>query len=294
MCVWQQKATTLVDARGEFDLAKARASFAHGNGIGQVGRPSDAGGGRTRAPAGRAHQRHSEVLHRREPARHSGDLPRGMSARPRRARRDELSAADRAGGHVQPGAGRSAVHDDGARGARPRHASGAHAGRRRRARSALGTRRGDVRRGSVPRRREWASRPCAAFRATRRSGTRRASSPRSSTSSPTDSPSPGMNCAPANVSLRVLRETFLSHVRGGDPRGRRAQRDGVVQRSRRRSVARQSLAAARRAARRVGLRADSSSPTTTRSGSSPIAPRRTATTSRTTSAKRACSPSAPA
>ncbi len=45
MCVWQQKATTLVDAHGAFDPAKARTSFAHGNGIGQVGRPSDAGGG---------------------------------------------------------------------------------------------------------------------------------------------------------------------------------------------------------------------------------------------------------
>src|SRR5215468_4498461 len=45
MCVWQQKADTLVDANGKFDLEKAKRSFAHGNGIGQVGRPSDAGGG---------------------------------------------------------------------------------------------------------------------------------------------------------------------------------------------------------------------------------------------------------
>ena len=45
MCVWQQKAETLVGAEGKFDLQKARASFAHGNGIGQVGRPSDAAGG---------------------------------------------------------------------------------------------------------------------------------------------------------------------------------------------------------------------------------------------------------
>jgi beta-xylosidase len=45
MCVWQQKADTLVDASGKFDLAKAKRAFAHGNGIGQVGRPSDAGGG---------------------------------------------------------------------------------------------------------------------------------------------------------------------------------------------------------------------------------------------------------
>ena len=46
MCVWQQKATTLLDAAGNFDLAKAKASFAHGHGLGQVGRPSDAGEGK--------------------------------------------------------------------------------------------------------------------------------------------------------------------------------------------------------------------------------------------------------
>ena len=45
MCVWQQKADTLVDERGRFDLSKARASFKDGLGLGQVGRPSDAGGG---------------------------------------------------------------------------------------------------------------------------------------------------------------------------------------------------------------------------------------------------------
>ena len=43
MCVWQQKAETLVDANGVFDVVKARRAFAHGHGIGQVGRPSDAG-----------------------------------------------------------------------------------------------------------------------------------------------------------------------------------------------------------------------------------------------------------
>jgi beta-glucosidase len=46
MCVWQQKATTLLDAEGNFDLTKARASFKNGYGLGQVGRPSDAAGGR--------------------------------------------------------------------------------------------------------------------------------------------------------------------------------------------------------------------------------------------------------
>jgi len=42
-CVWQKKAETLVDANGAFDLTKARRAFGHGNGLGQVGRPSDAG-----------------------------------------------------------------------------------------------------------------------------------------------------------------------------------------------------------------------------------------------------------
>jgi beta-glucosidase len=45
MCVWQKKAETLVDADGNFDLQKARASFKDGHGLGQVGRPSDAGKG---------------------------------------------------------------------------------------------------------------------------------------------------------------------------------------------------------------------------------------------------------
>jgi beta-glucosidase len=45
-CIWQKKADLLLDERGAFDAAKARANFGHGNGLGQVGRPSDAAGGR--------------------------------------------------------------------------------------------------------------------------------------------------------------------------------------------------------------------------------------------------------
>lgn len=45
-CVWQQKMTKLLDESGNFDLARAREHFGHGNGLGQVGRPSDAGGGK--------------------------------------------------------------------------------------------------------------------------------------------------------------------------------------------------------------------------------------------------------
>lgn len=46
MCVWQQKADTLVDADGDFDPMKARAAYKKGHGLGQVGRPSDSGGGK--------------------------------------------------------------------------------------------------------------------------------------------------------------------------------------------------------------------------------------------------------
>ena len=47
MCVWQKKADLLVDAEGNFDPAKAQLHFGKGHGLGQVGRPSDAGKGRT-------------------------------------------------------------------------------------------------------------------------------------------------------------------------------------------------------------------------------------------------------
>ena len=50
LCIWQEKARTLVDEKGEFDAAKAkknlRGPYALERGLGQVGRPSDAGGGR--------------------------------------------------------------------------------------------------------------------------------------------------------------------------------------------------------------------------------------------------------
>ena len=46
LCIWQQKAETLVDAQGNFDLAKAKKAFRNKRGLGQVGRPSDAGGGK--------------------------------------------------------------------------------------------------------------------------------------------------------------------------------------------------------------------------------------------------------
>lgn len=45
LCIWQKKPQALVDADGNFDLAKAKQFFKDGHGLGQVGRPSDAGKG---------------------------------------------------------------------------------------------------------------------------------------------------------------------------------------------------------------------------------------------------------
>lgn len=47
LCVWNDKKKTLLNAKGEFDLEKAKAHYHQGYGLGQVGRPSDAGGGTT-------------------------------------------------------------------------------------------------------------------------------------------------------------------------------------------------------------------------------------------------------
>jgi beta-glucosidase len=46
VCVWQKKADLLLDAEGNFDPQKARAGFKEGHGLGQVGRASDAGQGK--------------------------------------------------------------------------------------------------------------------------------------------------------------------------------------------------------------------------------------------------------
>jgi len=47
VCVWREKAEKLVDANGDFDFQKAQSAFQAGHAPGQVGRPSDAGSGKT-------------------------------------------------------------------------------------------------------------------------------------------------------------------------------------------------------------------------------------------------------
>jgi beta-glucosidase len=46
MCVWQKKAETLVDADGNFDPGQSQGRLQKRRGLGQVGRPSDAGKGK--------------------------------------------------------------------------------------------------------------------------------------------------------------------------------------------------------------------------------------------------------
>ncbi|MFC1763360.1 glycoside hydrolase family 3 N-terminal domain-containing protein [Planctomycetota bacterium] len=46
LCIELDKATTLVNEDGNFDLSKAQKHFKDGHGLGQVGRPSNAGGGK--------------------------------------------------------------------------------------------------------------------------------------------------------------------------------------------------------------------------------------------------------
>jgi beta-glucosidase len=61
MCVWQEKSTKLVDAGGNFDFQKAKAAFNNGHGIGQVGRPSDAGSKPTDAGIGKSPRATAEL-----------------------------------------------------------------------------------------------------------------------------------------------------------------------------------------------------------------------------------------
>src|SRR5580698_4977591 len=52
MCIWQEKSTKLQDADGHFDFKKAKRFFGRGHGLGQIARPSDAGSKPTDAGVG--------------------------------------------------------------------------------------------------------------------------------------------------------------------------------------------------------------------------------------------------
>ena len=102
-CIWQQKATKLLDDAGNFDAAKAREHFGHGHGLGQVGRPSDAGGGRNARQTAELTNAIQKFFIEESRLGIPVDLSRRMSARSGGDRRDQLFAADRPGGDVRSG-----------------------------------------------------------------------------------------------------------------------------------------------------------------------------------------------
>ncbi|MGO8766776.1 MAG: glycoside hydrolase family 3 N-terminal domain-containing protein [Limisphaerales bacterium] len=61
MCIWQEKTTRLLGADGYFDLQKAKAAFKKGQGIGQVGRPSDSGSPQTEPWKGKTAREMAEL-----------------------------------------------------------------------------------------------------------------------------------------------------------------------------------------------------------------------------------------
>ena len=61
MCIWQEKTTKLLDANSNFDFKKAKAAFKKGHGIGQVGRPSDAGSTPSDAGVGKSARETAEL-----------------------------------------------------------------------------------------------------------------------------------------------------------------------------------------------------------------------------------------
>ena len=61
MCIWQEKAAKIQDEKGDFDFAKAKRHFGHGRGIGQIGRPSDAGSKPSDAGVGKGPRQTAEL-----------------------------------------------------------------------------------------------------------------------------------------------------------------------------------------------------------------------------------------
>ena len=181
MCVWQQKAQKLVND-GNFDFKKAKAAFKDGRGIGQVGRPSDAGAPAVEAWKGQTARGMAELTN----AIRNFSLNIPASAFPvmfheeclhgHAAHNAQFSAAHRPRRDLQSRSRRKALHHDRGRNPRAQGASGAHSGRGRSARSPLGS---GGRNPSAKTRissRNWGWPPCAVSKVTPVSRVRNVSS----------------------------------------------------------------------------------------------------------------------
>jgi len=241
LCVWRQKSATLVDDEGRFDAEKARRSFADGRGLGQVGRPSDAGSGLTArqmadspttSSGSSSNTRASDPVIFHEECLHGHAAKEGTSFRSRsgsapRSTRNwckrlyAMTAAEaRARGTHQA---LTPVVDVCAR---------APVGPRSRRRSAR-TRTLVARMGVAAVR---------GFQGDAAFGDRRHVNRDTEALRGPRPPESGTNCAPVNVSLRVLERSSLD-LQDRDSGRRRPERHAVVQRDRRRAVACQPMAA---------------------------------------------------
>ena len=180
--------------------------------------------------------------------RHPRDRPRGVPHRFHRLPGDRLPRGDRLGGDVEPRARRRDGFADRAGHARPRRPPGPVAPARRRTRLPLGARRGDLRRGSLPRRNprhRLRQGPPGRGRhgdpqALRRlSGLARRPQPRAGADGP--------------ARTRGRHAPFL---RDGGPRGRRRLGDELLLRHRRRARRRFSPPPHRGPARALGIHGD--------------------------------------
>ena len=255
MTLWEHKAKIQTDA-GVFSPEEASQNFP--NGIGQFARPSDKRGVDARRNAGAAgaaagqrqsrRPRHRRICQRgaalggrAHAARHSDPDARGSAARLCRARRDQLPAGDRACQHAGTRRLLERVFSVAAREMRARGATLALApGGRRRPRSALGPDRGDLWRGPLSRQRDG---PGGDPRLSGHEACRCASDKVIVTlkhMTGHGQPESGTNIGPAHFGERELARGFLPAVRARGEGAARPLGDGLVQRDRRRSVARQS------------------------------------------------------
>ena len=268
--VWENKGD-IQTSDGTFSLEKAEKAFP--NGVGQISRPSDRrgdagpGAGRRRgrrgrragsrgeprcARDGRLHQRGPALGGRAHATRDSAAVPRRGAARLRGARRHLLPAGDRPRLHLGPRPADPGVLGRGPRDARTRGHHRARARGGRGPRSALGPHRGDLRRGPVSGRRHGRGRrtrlPGRRPAAGGRQGVRHAQAP--------DRPRPAGERdqrGPRAVRRADPARDVLPPVPAGDRQHPDHGRHALVQRDRRPALARQPLAAHRRASRGVGL-----------------------------------------
>ncbi len=208
LCVWQEKAQKLVDEKGDFDLAKAKKAFRDKRGLGQVGRPSDACGGKKARAMAELTNAIQKFFLENSRLWIPRPVPRRVPARSPAPDGTSFPQPIALGATFNPDLVEQLFTYDRPRGSCPRRASRPHPGGPCRPRAALGTNGRNLRRRSLPR---FAPGLAAVrgFQGDRNFRDKKHVLATLKHFVGHGQPESGMNCAPANVSERVLRETFL-------------------------------------------------------------------------------------